>query len=233
MSGLIRTLKLGCVGDDVDGWARAAHRYLEDGLLDDYEMQRPIVRRTFGIGKRTLAKKCARKAGLPQYGIVGETLEEAMRAAGAFDATADARIDRYNAAQVDEGLELARKLLDYCRRFDGGYKLGGGHGRPLATVTPDQDLDCSSSTSRALYEFGLYLGPNAQVSGDFRRWGDGGRGRYVTVHANVDHVWVEFTLPEGWWRFDTSPHGDGDRGPRVRGSRRFDRSFAHRHPRGM
>lgn len=233
MSTLERTLKLGCVGDDVDGWARAAHRYLRTGQLDEYERQRPIVRRTFGIGKRTLAKQCAKQAGLPQYGIVGETLEQEMRDAGAFDQLADARIDRYNAAQVDEELETARRLLAYCRAFTGGYRLGGGHGRPLATVSPSENLDCSSSTSRALYELGLFLGPNAQVSGDFRSWGDSGRGRYVTVHANVDHVWVEFTLPDGWFRFDTSPHGDGDRGPRVRTGRRSDRSFTHRHPKGM
>lgn len=232
MSGLTRTLKLGCVGDDVDGWARAAHRYLKDGLLD-YELQRPIVRRTFGIGKRTLAKKCARKAGLPQYGIVGETLEEAMRAAGAFDATADARIDRYNAAQVDTALVKARELLAYCRRFSGPYDFGGGHGRPLSTLDPGMGLDCSSSTSLALWKVGLYAGAFPQVSGSFETWATGGRGKYVTVHANDEHVWIEITLPEGWFRFDTSPHGDGPRGPRVRTSRRGDRSFAHRHPRGM
>lgn len=233
MAELTRMLKLGTVGSDVDGWARAAHIYLEDGQLDAFEKQRPIVRRTFGVGKRTLAKQCARKAGLPQYGVVGETLEQVMRDAGAFDREANKRIDAYNRVTVDVELETARRLLAYCREFDGGYRLGGGHGKPLSTVRPDQDLDCSSSTSRALYELGLYLGSYAQVSGRFEKYGDSGRGRYVTVHANVEHVWIEFTLPEGWWRFDTSPHGDGDRGPRVRTGRRHDRSFAHRHPRGL
>lgn len=233
MSNLTRQLKLGTVGDDVDGWARAAHRYLEDGQLDEYEKQRQIVRRTFGVGKRTLAKQCAKKAGLPQYGVVGETLEQEMRDANAFDELADARVARHNRSQVDQELEDARRLLAYCRTFTGGYRLGGGHGRPLATLDPDMDLDCSSSTSLALWKLGLYTDDVAQVSGEYRTWADRGRGRYVTVHANVEHVWIEFSLPEGYFRFDTSPHGDGDRGPRVRGSRRFDRSFAHRHPPGL
>lgn len=233
MPELARMLKLGTIGTDVDGWARAAHRYLNTGKLDTYETQKPIVRRTFGPGKRTLAKQCAKKAGLPQYGVVGETLEQVMRDADAFDQLADARINQHNAAQVDQELETARRLVAYCRTFTGSYQLGGGHGQPLTQLDPDMNLDCSSSTSLALSHVGLHAGTYAQVSGAYTTWGARGRGRYVTVHANVEHVWIEFSLPEGYFRFDTSPHGDGDRGPRVRASRRFDSSFAHRHPPGL
>lgn len=88
MAGLTRTLKLTVppmTGLDVEAWTRGAHRYLKTGQLLAFMDQRDMVRRTFGIGKRTLAKQCAAKAGLPQYGVVGPALYRAMRDAGAFD----------------------------------------------------------------------------------------------------------------------------------------------------
>lgn len=238
MSGLTRTLKMlptPAVGADVEAWARGAHRYLADEQLDAFERQKPILRRTFGDGKRTLAKQCAAKAGLPQYGVVGPVLDAAMRAAGAYDARSDALFAEYaDAHKPDEALAKALELLDVCRTFTGSYLYGGGHGQHLSQLTTHQDLDCSSSTSLALWRVNLFPESSySQISGWFETWGDRGRGKYVTVHANDEHVWVELTLPDGWFRFDTSPHGDGPRGPRVRTGRRFDSSFVHRHPRGL
>ncbi len=135
--------------------------------------------------------------------------------------------------QADPALMQARAMLDWARGFTGTYIFGGGHGRPLTSLSRAEGLDCSSSTSLLLWHFGLYTGNYAQVSGWYETWAVNGRGRYVTVHANDDHVWVEFDLPEGYFRFDTSPHGDGPRGPRVRTKRRFDSGFVHRHPAGL
>lgn len=134
---------------------------------------------------------------------------------------------------VDLALAKARAMLSYCRKFTGPYGYGSEHDSTLADDNLDGAFDCSSSTSKLLYQFGLLGSDRAQVSGWFERWGEAGRGRYVTVHANDDHVWVEFTLPEGYCRFDTSPHGDGPRGARVRTRRRFDSTFVHRHPKGL
>lgn len=134
---------------------------------------------------------------------------------------------------VDPALVKARDMLAWARGFTGSYKLGGGHGIPLVNVYRDQRLDCSSSSSLLLYHFGLLDSDYAHVSGWYETWDATGRGRYVTVHAAGDHMWVEFALPEGWWRFDTSPHGDGPSGPRVRASRRSDSRFVHRHPVGL
>lgn len=237
MPGLTRPLKmlpLPSVGADVEAWARAAHRYLHDGQLDAFEKQKQIIRRTFGDGKRALAKQCAKKAGLPQYGIVGPVLDAAMREAGAYDSLSDALFAEYaDAHKPDLALAKALELLDLCRTFTGGYLLGGGHGHPLSTLTTSQNLDCSSSTSLALWRVSLFEQTYPQVSGWFETWEDRGRGKYVTIHANDEHVWVEFSLPDGYFRFDTSPHGDGPRGPRVRTLRRFDSSFVHRHPAGL
>lgn len=143
--------------------------------------------------------------------------------------------DEYKADHsVDPALEKARAMLQYDRAFTGTYKFGGGHGMDADDVTPDMALDCSSSTSKELDRFDLLGVPDVvRNSTWFETWGLAGRGKYVTVHANAEHVWTEFRLPEGYFRFDTSPHGDGSRGPRVRTSERSDYGFVHRHPPGL
>jgi murein DD-endopeptidase MepM/ murein hydrolase activator NlpD len=82
-------------GLDVEGWARGAHRYLKDGQLGEFEKQRDIVKQTFGTGKQALAKKCQKKAGLPQSGWVGTLLMERMTEADAFDSLAEFQIATY------------------------------------------------------------------------------------------------------------------------------------------
>lgn len=134
---------------------------------------------------------------------------------------------------TDPALVKAHTLLATCRRFTGRYVYGGGHGPALVNLTHYEGLDCSSSTSLALNDVGLMPSTVAQVSTWFEMYGDPGRGRYVTIHASGEHVWVEFNLPEGYFRFDTSPHGDGPNGPRVRTLRRSDTTFVSRHPKGL
>ena len=130
-------------------------------------------------------------------------------------------------------LDLARAMLSYCRGFTGHYLYGGGHGQKAEDLNRSMNLDCSSSTSLLLYRFGFLDSPYVQVSGWFETWRWQGVGQHVTVHANGEHVWVEFDLPEGYFRFDTSPHGDGPAGPRVRTRKRFDNRFYHRHSAGL
>lgn len=137
------------------------------------------------------------------------------------------------APPLDPVLVKARALLAFCRLFDGPYVFGGEHDSTLADDSPHGHFDCSSSTSYALYHLGLMVGSQAQVSTWFESYGLRGRGRYVTIHASGDHVWTEFSLPEGWFRFDTSPWGDGPNGPRVRTGRRGTAGFVERHPAGL
>lgn len=135
---------------------------------------------------------------------------------------------------IDPALDKARAMLKFARTFAGPYVYGGEHDGTLADDDPVHGhFDCSSSTSLLLWKFSLLAGNVAQVSTFFESWGLPGRGKYVTVHANGDHVWIEFDLPEGYFRFDTSPHGDGENGPRVRTLRRSDAGFIHRHPAGL
>jgi peptidoglycan hydrolase CwlO-like protein len=72
------------------------------------------------------------------------------------------------------------------------YIFGGGH----ASFHAD-GYDCSGSVSYALAAAGLVSSP--MVSGDFENWGDPGPGRWITIYANADHVWMDVA----GWRFDT------------------------------
>ncbi len=103
------------------------------------------------------------------------------------------------------------------------YKWGGGHGRWY-----DKGYDCSGATSFVLRAAGQLSYP--MVSGTLARWGKSGRGNWVTIYANKNHV---FMVIAGL-RFDTSSTGaGGGKGPRWRGTVRSTSGFKVRHPAGF
>jgi len=115
--------------------------------------------------------------------------------------------------------------------------IGGGGAAgavPGAGAAAGGSLDCSSSTSMALYAGGMMGGVTGpQVSDYFLSWGQGGEGKSMTVWVKRGsgangHVWIEFKEP-GVKRFDTSPYGDGGRGPRLRDKPRPTAGFTARH----
>jgi hypothetical protein len=134
------------------------------------------------------------------------------------------------ATEQDDGSKTA-KLYREAKTFSGGYVWGGGHSGPLSNFKPADGLDCSGSCSLALKRAGMYSGDTAMVSGDFAAsYGQPGPGKHFTVWANSEHVWIQFHGLGSGKRFDTSPHGDGPRGPRVRNSDRSDTGrFTARH----
>ena len=100
------------------------------------------------------------------------------------------------------------------------YIYGGGH----ASFHAD-GYDCSGSVSYALAAAGLVTSP--MVSGQFEDWGDPGPGRWVTIYANADHVWMEVV----GWRFDTVALAES--GTRwAQGGGEFS-GFVVRHPPGL
>lgn len=104
------------------------------------------------------------------------------------------------------------------------YLWGGGH-NPASFAHPKgppPGLDCSGSTCWVLAQAGMFDGKSAVTSGELAStWGHPGEGKEMTVWANAEHVWVEFKLPgKAGKRMDTSPHGDGPDGPRLRHSTR-------------
>lgn len=124
-------------------------------------------------------------------------------------------------------------LLSVCRAISAqgrAYLYGGGHGKALSRITPTERLDCSSSVSLALWLAGMFPGSVAITSGEFAAsWGRPGRGREFTVYANAEHVFIWFEHSSQYKRFDTSPWGSGESGPRVRTGGRSLSGFTPRH----
>jgi cell wall-associated NlpC family hydrolase len=100
------------------------------------------------------------------------------------------------------------------------YKWGGGH-----PTWDDTGYDCSGSVSYALHGAGLLDSP--LVSGDFARWGDRGPGRWITIYANADHVYMVVAGV----RFDTSARSRT--GSRWTMEQRPSDGFSVTHPEGL
>jgi hypothetical protein len=189
-------------------------------------------------------KKFQQVNGLTATGYYGEptherlvaTRREDAKGEWAFDTTAIRMMEQadenLNKAPENTTLKTVRQMLSFCRLFDGPYVFGGEHDFSFYDDDVHDGFDCSSSVSFVLWKFKLMGVNSARVSGWFESWGESGRGKYITIHAADDHVWMEYNLPEGYYRFDTSPHGDGVHGPRVRTRRRSDSRFTHRYPKG-
>ena len=126
----------------------------------------------------------------------------------------------YAPSKAPRAVKLAIWAANQLRRKP--YKWGGGHGR-----WKDSGYDCSGSVSYVLHAAGLLNG--SLTSGGFMRWGKPGLGKWITIYANKGHV---FMVIAGL-RFDTSPLGAGERGPRWRGFGRRDGGFKKRHPAGF
>ena len=100
------------------------------------------------------------------------------------------------------------------------YCLGGGHGRRR-----DSCYDCSGTVSYALTGAGLL--DASMPSGDFMRWEEAGKGRWITVYANGGHAYAVIA----GLRLDTSmTTGEG---PGWSAQMRSGSGYAKRHPAGF
>lgn len=218
-----REIRLGSVGNDCIAVKRALARA---GFGDLYAKgtRTPV----FGPFAVKNLKNFQKKHHIPASGVLGrKTFDKLLPWFDEWSA-------HLYAAPKDKQLALARAMRDFCKRFDNTYVWGGEHDDSLADDDPHDGFDCSSSVSYVLWQFGLLGWNYAHVAIDFEGWGEPGRGKYVTIHAAYDHVWIEFDLPEGYARFDTSHHPPGvTRGPRLVTNRRDDARFVSRHPKGL
>jgi hypothetical protein len=96
------------------------------------------------------------------------------------------------------------------------YIWGGGHGSFRS-----RGYDCSGAVSYVLHGAGILASP--MDSSDLMRWGESGRGLWMTVYTNPGHAFIVIA----GLRFDTS--GPGERGPRWRVGARSSRAFTARH----
>jgi hypothetical protein len=110
------------------------------------------------------------------------------------------------------------------------YLVGGGHGLSLGAVAPS--YDCSSSVEHLLFGGGLLPAAYDAASGALESFGAPGPGRWVTIYASADHVFV-YVAGLRWDTHDAAGLQDGSAGigwhPLVRESA----GFVVRHPVGL
>ena len=110
------------------------------------------------------------------------------------------------------------------------YLVGGGHGLPLDAVAPA--YDCSSSVEHLLYGGGLLPAGYDAASGALESFGLPGAGRWVTIYASAEHVFL-YVAGLRWDTHDAAGPGDGGTGigwhPLVREAA----GFVVRHPVGL
>jgi Putative peptidoglycan binding domain len=117
--------------------------------------------------------------------------------------------------EVKAAIEAANRIVGKP------YKYGGGHGR-----WEDSGYDCSGAMSYALHGAGLL--DQAMPSGSFTRYGEAGKGEWISVYAHGGHG---FLVIAGL-RFDTGWNNAG-KGPRWSEEMRPDDGYTVRHPAGF
>lgn len=165
-----------------------------------------------------------------------------------------ARRYRSNPAQIARGIVYRRKLTKSLQNTEPAivgrayaasdgidiknlpYIWGGGHahaGTPDGGTGRDPGIgyDCSGSCGAVLAEaeMGYVVGQSVPGSGDMESWGVAGVGKFMTLWASSDHVWIQWHLKGKAWRFDTSPHNSGPFGPHQRSGARSTAGFVPRH----
>lgn len=105
---------------------------------------------------------------------------------------------------------------------DRPYVWGGGH---LAWAS--RGYDCSGAVGYVLHAVGLL--DQTMVSGQLASWGEAGAGRWISVYANTEHVYMVIA----GLRFDTRDNLPGISGPRWHMARVEPPGFVARHPSGL
>jgi hypothetical protein len=110
------------------------------------------------------------------------------------------------------------------------YTYGGGHGTPLDEVA--STYDCSSSVEHLLYGARLLPVGYDAPSGTLESFGRPGPGRWVTIYASADHVFM-YVAGLRWDTHNAAGSDDGSAGigwhPLVRDAA----GFIVRHPVGL
>ncbi len=119
-------------------------------------------------------------------------------------------------AAVKEAIAAANRIDDRP------YVWGGGH---LSWAS--RGYDCSGAVGYVLHAIGLL--EQTVVSGQLESWGEAGTGRWITVYANTEHVYMVIAGV----RFDTRDDPPGVSGPRWHMASAEPPGFVARHPTGL
>ena len=127
----------------------------------------------------------------------------------------------YAPSQAPQSVKEAIWAANSLRRKP--YVWGGGHGSFY-----DRGYDCSGTVSFALHSAGALDSP--LPSSEFMRYGERGRGRWITVYSRRGHT---FAVIAGL-RLDTTDfENGGNTGPRWHEDGRDTRGYVARHPAAM
>ncbi len=136
-----------------------------------------------------------------------------------------------SAAAPDRAPSAVRGIITAGNQIAGRpYLYGAAHGLPLNRLAPA--YDCSSSVEHLLYGGGLLPASYGAASSALETWGQPGPGRWVTIYANPDHVFM-YVAGLRWDTWNAAGSGDGRAGigwhPLVRDAA----GFVARHPVGL
>lgn len=147
---LIRQLRVGLYGKDVEATKEAVYVYLgDDEALAKFRKQTTVTRRTFGVFFRTHVNRAHKQAGLPQSGVVGSRLEKRMRAANAFSVKGDKLLVEY---AMSVHVEPNQGYQSLHRSLWGAYSLGRHWGlSDLGTYNPTSTLPSGGKSDHAVY----------------------------------------------------------------------------------
>lgn len=143
---------------------------------------------------------------------------------GAIRTSSDCGAELVDGRAVAPGAPAAvKQVIAAANRIDATpYVWGGGHASFLS-----KGYDCSGAVSYALHGAGLL--DMTMVSGQLALWGEAGTGRWITIYANAEHVYMVVA----GLRFDTRGDVPGSSGPRWKMAWSDPRRFAVRHPPGL
>jgi hypothetical protein len=110
------------------------------------------------------------------------------------------------------------------------YVYGGGHGLPLDEVAPT--YDCSSAVEHLLYGGRLLPVDYDAPSGNLETFGASGPGRWVTIYASGEHVFM-YVAGLRWDTHNAAGPDDGSAGIGWHPLIREDAGFVVRHPVGL
>jgi hypothetical protein len=138
--------------------------------------------------------------------------------------------DGLAAAPADAPLAVKEMIAAGNQIVGKPYLYGGGHGLPLSEIAPA--YDCSSSVEHILYGAGLLPVSFDAPSGTLESFGQPGPGRWVTLYASADHVFM-YVAGLRWDTHNAAGAGDGSAGigwhPLIRDAD----GFVARHPVGL
>jgi len=157
--------------------------------------------------------------------IVPSTIADTFPASGPLVSGKVARLRLGRAAAPKKApLAVRRAIWAGNQLRSKPYRYGGGH-----KSFDDHGYDCSGTVSYVLGAAGLLASPMSST--EFRGFGKGGRGRWITVYAREGHT---FAVIAGL-RIDTTPWDNSSNrwAPRWQTTERLPRGFETRHPVGL